>query len=367
MSVESEIRDAIAILRKHNAPFILLHCNSTYPAPFKDINLRYLDRLKALSGSLVGYSGHERGYAVAVAAVAKGAKLIEKHFTIDRDMEGNDHRVSLLPDEFAQMVTAIREVEEAMGSAAERRLTQGELMNREVLAKSLVAAVPIAKGEIITEAMIETRSPGQGLQPYHRPKLVGRIAEHDFEAGDFFYPTDIEPVAYKARPFSFRRPYGIPVRYHDLGKLAGAANLDLVEFHLSYKDMEEAVEDHLGDKVFDLDLVVHSPELFAGDHIMDLCAPDPAYRQRSIEELRKVVELTRRLTPHFAKANRPMIIINAGGFSMDGPIDPSARAEMYALIAASLAEVDQGRRRDHPADHAAFPLAFGGQRYHNLF
>src|SRR5204863_6424314 len=165
MSTEAEIIQAVAILRRHSAPFILLHCNSTYPAPFKDINLRYLDRLRKISGGLVGYSGHERGYSVAVAAVACGAKLVEKHFTVDRDMEGNDHRVSLLPNEFAQMVTGIREVEEAMGSAAERRLTQGELMNREVLAKSLVAALPIAKGAIITEAMIETRSPGQGLQP----------------------------------------------------------------------------------------------------------------------------------------------------------------------------------------------------------
>ena len=367
MSTEAEIVDAVEILRRHSAPFVLLHCNSTYPAPFKDINLAYLDRLKTLSGGLVGYSGHERGYAVAVAAVARGAKLIEKHFTVDREMEGNDHRVSLLPGEFAQMVAGIREVEEAMGSGAERRLTQGELMNREILAKSLVAAGPIATGETIGEAMIEVRSPGQGLQPYHRSKLIGLTARRDFAAGDFFYPSDLDGPAFVARPFNFRRPFGVPVRYHDIAKMAEATNLDLIEFHLSYKDMEEEIETHLGSQVYDLDLVVHSPELFAGDHIMDLCSPDPDYRARSIAELNGVVDLTRRLKPHFARAERPMIIINAGGFSADRPLPAEDRAAMYALIAEALKEVDQEGVEIIPQTMPPFPWHFGGQRYHNLF
>jgi sialic acid synthase SpsE/sugar phosphate isomerase/epimerase len=367
MSTEAEILQAVAILRRHSAPFILLHCNSTYPAPFKDINLRYMERLRKLGGGLVGYSGHERGYSVAVAAVACGAKLIEKHFTVDREMEGNDHRVSLLPQEFAQMVAGIREVEAAMGNASERRITQGEMMNREVLAKSLIAAVPIAKGTAIAAEMIDVRSPGQGLQPYHRDRLIGRAAARDFAAGDFFYPSDLSETEYAARPFFFRRPFGVPVRYHDLARMADAANFDLVEFHLSYKDMEEDIARHLGERVFDLDLVVHSPELFAGDHIMDLCSPDPAYRARSIAELGRVVDVTRRLKRHFSRAGRPMIVINAGGFSADGPIPPDARAPMYAMIAESLKQVDQEGVEIIPQTMPPFPWHFGGQRYHNLF
>ena len=367
MSTESEIADAVAILRRHSAPFVLLHCNSTYPAPFKDINLLYMERLKKVGGSLVGYSGHERGFAVPIAAVALGAKVIEKHLTLDRSMEGNDHRVSLLPDEFGEMVARIREVEESLGTAGERRVTQGELMNREVLAKSLVAAVPIARGATIDETMIAVRSPGQGLQPYHKAKLVGRTAERDFEIGDFFYPSDLQKSEYKARKFSFRRPFGVPVRYHDLGKMAGATNLDLVEFHLSYKDMDEDVGRHLGDRVYDLDLVVHAPELFAGDHIMDLCAPDPAYRSRSIAELQRVVQVTRLLKPHFTKAQRPMIIINAGGFSLDRPIGSEARAPMYLAIAEALRQVDQTGVEIIPQTMPPFPWHFGGQRFHNLF
>ena len=104
MSTEAEIREARRRAARTGAAYALLHCNSTYPAPFKDINLRYLDRLRRIGDCPVGYSGHERGFHVPIAAVALGAHVIEKHFTVDRALEGNDHQVSLLPDEFAAMV-----------------------------------------------------------------------------------------------------------------------------------------------------------------------------------------------------------------------------------------------------------------------
>jgi sialic acid synthase SpsE/sugar phosphate isomerase/epimerase len=367
MSTEDEIADAIAILRRHSSPFVLLHVNSTYPAPFKDVNLAYMDRLKRASGGVVGYSGHERGIAVAIAAVARGAKVIEKHFTIDRAMEGNDHRVSLLPDEFKAMVDGIREVEAAIGQAQPRTLTQGEMMNREVLAKSLVAARPIAAGDIIHDDDIAVRSPGQGLQPYNRSALVGRTARRDLAPGDVFFPSDVQEVGAKARHYSFRRPWGVPVRYHDLRRMAAATNLDLVEFHMSYKDMEVDLDRELGDLRLPIGLVVHSPELFASDHIMDLCSPDPQYRSRSVDELRRVVDITRRLAPYFTGAERPPIIINAGGFSADGPIPARERPAMYELIAESLASIDQAGVEILPQTMPPYPWHFGGQRYHNLF
>src|SRR3989344_60056 len=140
MSTEVEITDAITLLRRNGAQYALLHCNSTYPAPFKDINLKYIERLRELGGCVVGYSGHERGQNIALAAVSMGAQIIEKHITLDRDMEGNDHIVSLLPDELATLILGIREIEEAKGTNTPRTITQGERMNREVLGKSVVAA-----------------------------------------------------------------------------------------------------------------------------------------------------------------------------------------------------------------------------------
>ncbi len=367
MSTQREVEQAIDLLKRHSAPFVLLHCNSTYPAPFKDINLAYMDTLAGLSGGLVGYSGHERGIHVPVAAVARGAKVIEKHFTVDRTMEGNDHRVSLLPSEFKAMVEAIRDVEAAMGSDKPRGITQGELMNREVLAKSIVAARAIQPGQVIRDEDLTLRSPGQGLQPYNQAALVGTKAKRTFAAGDFFFPSDLAETVAIARDYRFRRPFGVPVRYHDLSKLVAATNLDLVEFHLSYKDMDIDVATALGGQEFDIDLVVHSPELFAGDHVMDLCSSEAAYRQRSIDELQRVIDITRQLARHFRRADRPAIIINAGGFSADGPIPADRRPAMYDLIGQALASLDSEGVEIIPQTMPPYPWHFGGQRYHNLF
>jgi N-acetylneuraminate synthase len=367
MSNENEIVEAVKLLKRHNASFVLLHCNSTYPAPFKDIHLEYMDRLRQVGDCVVGYSGHERGIAVPIAAVARGAKVIEKHFTLDRNWEGNDHRVSLLPDEFRAMVQSIREVEQALGSGEARRVTQGEMMNREVLAKSLIANRDIAVGEVVGAEMVDVRSPGQGLSPNRKAELVGRKAVRAMKADDFFYPSDLDDSATRPRAFKFRRPYGLPVRYHDVKRLSEAAPFDLFEFHLSYKDLEEDIAKHLGGQRYDMDLVVHSPELFAGDHIMDLCSPNAEYRQRSIAELQRVVNVTRALAPYFTRAQRPLIIINAGGFSADGPMPVAARGPLYDLIAESLAQVDQTGVEIIPQTMPPFPWHFGGQRFHNLF
>lgn len=367
MSSEGEIVEAVDLLKRAGANYVLLHCNSTYPAPFKDIQLKYMDRLRRVGDCVVGYSGHERGISVAIAAVARGAKVIEKHLTLDRSLEGNDHRVSLLPAEFRAMVTGIREVEEALGAGEARRITQGEMMNREILAKSLLAHRDIAAGEVIGADMVEVRSPGQGLSPNRKAELLGRRSVRAMKAGDFFYPSDLDDSAARPRAFRFRRPYGVPVRYHDAKRLAVAAPLDLFEFHLSYKDLAENIGKHLGDQVFDLDLVVHSPELFAGDHIMDLSSPDREYRERSIAELQRVVDVTKALAPHFKRAHRPLIIINAGGFSGDGPMPVSARPALYDRIAESLAMVDRSGVEIIPQTMPPFPWHFGGQRYHNLF
>ena len=139
MSTEAEIQESVALLRRYSSPYALLQCQSSYPAPFKDLNLRYMQRLAEIGHCPVGYSGHERGYHVPLAAVALGATIIEKHLTTDRTLEGNDHQVSLLPDELAAMVRQIREVEASLGTAEPRTVQPGEFMNRANLAKSLVA------------------------------------------------------------------------------------------------------------------------------------------------------------------------------------------------------------------------------------
>ena len=367
MSTENEIIESARLLQRVGAMYVLLHCNSTYPAPFKDVNLNYLERLNEIGDCPVGYSGHERDIHVSIAAVAKGAKVIEKHFTIDKSMEGNDHKVSLLPDEFQSMVRGIRQVEESLGTATERRMSQGELMNRESLAKSLMINCDLASGQVITADMIEVKSPGQGLQPNRKTELIGTKAKRTLKAGDFFFPSDLEEEGIKAKPFySFNRPWGVPVRYHDFKAILAKTSPDLLEFHLSYKDMEEDIHKYL-DQVYDLDLVVHSPELFAGDHVMDLCSEDEAYRQRSIQELQKVINITRDLKPLFSRASRPCIVVNVGGFTSDAPLSAAQRSPLYHLLVKSLAAVDAEGVEIIPQTMPPFPWHFGGQRFHNLF
>ena len=367
MSTQSEIEDAVAVLRRHSSPFVLLHCNSTYPAPFKDINLAFMDTLGRYSNGLVGYSGHERGFHVPVAAVARGAKVVEKHFTTDRNMEGNDHRVSLLPNELRDMVEQIREVEAAMGTSAPRALTQGEMMNREVLAKSVVAARPIEAGAVLAEADLTVRSPGQGLQPYRLPELIGRPAKQAMQPGDFFFPSDLDDAQVRARDFTFRRPFGVPVRYHDFEAMAEASNCDLVEFHFSYKDLEIDIDAAVGSERRALDLVVHAPELFAGDHVLDLATGDAEYRARSIAEMQRVIDVTRELAKRFTASGPVPIITNVGGFSADRALSSSERPAMYARVAEAIAGLDSGGTEIIPQTMPPFPWHFGGQRFHNLF
>jgi sialic acid synthase SpsE/sugar phosphate isomerase/epimerase/CBS domain-containing protein len=365
MSLEYEIVDAINLLREEACPFILLQCNSTYPTPMQDVNLAYMGRLKELANAPVGYSGHERGYEVCIAAIARGARVIEKHFTLDKSMEGNDHRVSLLPEEFASMVTAIRNVESAIGESRTREITQGERLNREVLAKSLVAVRDIAAGDVIEASMLEARSPGRGLQPSRITELIGVTACRDIKKGDVFFESDIRGENIQPRNYSFDRPWGIPIRYYDFAGLTKSITPDFVEIHFSYRDLDLNSEDYL--TVSDMGLVVHSPELFAGDHVMDLSSMDEAYRQRSIDELQRVVDRTRELKKFFPKTKKPLIVINAGGFTEDRFLTVEERKPLYERIADALSSVDSEGVEIIPQTMPPFPWHFGGQRYHNLF
>ncbi|AEE22235.1 N-acetylneuraminate synthase [Glaciecola sp. 4H-3-7+YE-5] len=366
MASEQEIQDASVVLNAEGARFVLLHCNSTYPAPFKDINLNYMGRLSQYSQGFIGYSGHERGYAIPIAAVARGAKVIEKHFTLDRQQEGNDHKVSLLPDEFKEMVTAIRQVEAAMGSNLPRKISQGEMMNRESLGKSVIADVSIAKGEKITRKMLAVKSPGKGLAPYYLDKLIGMQANRDIDKNDFFYHSDYSNLPkVAARHFDLPQDFGIPVRYHDM-QLITQSNLTVVEFHLSYKDLLVDPSEYVN-KNSQMRLVVHAPELFESDHVLDLASDEAPYRALSIKHLNKVLNLARELSPFYPRTRRVPVVVNAGGFSQNDFLSQEHRQQKYSVLGQSLTQLDLSGIDLLIQSMPPFPWHFGGQRYHNLF
>lgn len=175
-----EIRDAIGVLRQNGTAEIrLLHCNTEYPTPFEDVNLRAMQNLREEFGLPVGYSDHTKGIEVPVAAVALGAEIIEKHFTLDRTMEGPDHKASLEPGELTQMVQSIRHIEKALGSGI-KSPSPSEIKNRPVARKSIVARTPIREGEVFTEENLTTKRPGTGLSPMRWNEVIGRRAPRDF-------------------------------------------------------------------------------------------------------------------------------------------------------------------------------------------
>ena len=366
MSTETEIRESVAVLRASGTAYALLHCQSTYPAPFKDVNLKYLTRLAELGDCPVGYSGHERGFHVPVAAVALGATIIEKHFTVDRGLEGNDHKVSLLPGEFAEMVARVREVEESLGSARPRAVSTGEMMNRVNLAKSLVAARDIEPGEVIDRSAVDIKSPGRGLQPNTLDRLVGRTSIRGLRAGDFFYATDLSDSVPKGRDFEFRRPWGLPVRYHDIETLTADCTPDFLEFHFSYKDLEIDPATVLEGRL-PMGYACHAPDLFQGDFILNLASEDDAHWERSVTELQRVIDLTRSLRPFFTSDVDPVVISSVGGFTTDRHAPLDELPDMYARVAAGLDRVDDSGVRLSCQTLPPFPWYMGGQLYCNLF
>ena len=180
MSEIGEIEAAIDVLQKHGTSDItLLHCNTQYPTPFCDANLHAIETLRDEFGLSVGYSDHTPGIEAAVAAVALGAAVIEKHFTMDRNMEGPDHKASIEPDELAAMVRSIRNIEAALGDG-QKRVTPSERDNMAIARKSIVAARDIRAGEVFTEENITTKRPGSGISPMLWFEVLGTKAKRDF-------------------------------------------------------------------------------------------------------------------------------------------------------------------------------------------
>jgi N,N'-diacetyllegionaminate synthase len=161
----------------------VLHCTSSYPAELSDVNLRAMLSIQTEFGVEVGYSDHTLGTDVAIAAVALGAKVIEKHFTLDRNMSGPDHKASLEPDELIRMVAGIRSIEKALGDG-NKVITHNELQNRDVARKSIVACMDIQEGEVFTDSNLTAKRPGTGISPMEWDEIIGTRAKQTYVKDD---------------------------------------------------------------------------------------------------------------------------------------------------------------------------------------
>ncbi len=181
MATMEEIEEAVRVLTENGTTDLtILHCTTEYPAPIAEVNLLAMDMLKEKFGYPVGYSDHTQGIEIDLAAAALGAVVIEKHFTLDKNLPGPDHKASLEPTELKAMVDGIRKIELALGSS-EKKPSQSELKNKAVARKSIVAAQKIKKGETLTEENITTKRPGSGISPMKWLEVLGTKAIRDFE------------------------------------------------------------------------------------------------------------------------------------------------------------------------------------------
>ena len=191
MSSIDEIESAINALEYSGTPrasITVLHCTTAYPAPMSDINLHAMQNIRSKFGVDVGYSDHSLGIEISLAAVALGATVVEKHFTLDRTLPGPDHKASLEPEELKSMIAGIRNIEEALGDGL-KRLMPSEVNNRDVARKSVVARLPIIAGQVLNEENLTTKRPGTGISPMDLDNLIGKKAHRDYSVDELIDET----------------------------------------------------------------------------------------------------------------------------------------------------------------------------------
>lgn len=187
MATITEIKDAIKVLTDNGVSkdkIIVLHCNTEYPTPMEDVNLKAMLHIQRELGVPVGYSDHTLGIEVPIAAVALGATVIEKHFTLDKTLPGPDHKASLEPEELKAMVMAIRNVEKAIGGSGLKEVSKSEAKNKPIARKSIVATKTIKKGDLFSVENLTVKRPGTGISPMQWDNVIGKTAKKDFEEDD---------------------------------------------------------------------------------------------------------------------------------------------------------------------------------------
>lgn len=362
MSSLEEIEATVKFLDKLGAEYILLHCNSAYPAAAKDINLRFMQTLREKFGVVVGYSGHELGIAISLAAVALDAKVIERHITLDRTMTGPDHAISLEPAGIMKLVRDIRRIEEALQND-KKFMTMGEFMNRKILGKSLVAARPIKSGETITREMVTAKSPAKGLSPQKLYDIIGTKAQRDIPKDGYFTDEDLGMEKIK-RHFTSNRKWGLIVRPHDFEEMISGLAPSFVEFHFSSHDLNHPIilKDHP-----ELELIVHAPELW-GAELLDFCSNDSVKTKMSVKYANNLLDKVREIRKYFGKTpEKVKVILHVGGMSYNEFVSKKERAKMYTRLGNALKKLNLTGIELLLENLPPFPWYKGGAWYSNTF
>ena len=365
MTSQSEIFQTVKLLQSIEANYSLLHCNSAYPPPYEDLNLNYITVLKGISKTQVGYSGHERGYHCVHAAIALGATIIEKHITVDNNLEGTDHKISMLPSEFKEMVSSSSEVLEALGSTSPRKISQGEKVNRVSLSKSTFANKTLRAGEKVMQDDIYFMSPGDGIQPSGFSKFLGKTVYRDVEINSMFEKSHFTLGANEKSNYQFDRKWGVPVRHRDVRKFCDIFECPMLEVHFSYADIKLNHTKYFKNPLHK-DILYHSPELFENDHVLDLCSDDVLYVRNSMDHLKRTIDAALEIHSLQNLKTKAKIVLNCGGFSEYDFLNANDVCRKQDLLITNLLKFKSNEYELLPQTMPPFPWHFGGKRFHNL-
>ena len=355
MSYWEEIEKAVALLKRKKADFALLHCRSVYPVYPREVNLKMISRLCRF-GCPVGYSGHDIGITVPLVAASMGASIIEKHITLDKHMRGPDHKISLASHELKRMVRDIRVADQAMGKS-KRFLLRGEILNRELFGKSLIASEDITAGTRIFRTMIKVKGPGKGLSPNKMDELIGITARRDIKKSEYFLEEDINGSHRVDFTNSFRTPWGLISRFSDIEEMV-TYKPKVIEFHLAENDFDLGFTPNGHKK---LALIIHAPE-YIGDHLFDLCCKNERWRVESVRLAQRTIDLTRSMASHFT--GTPKVIIHPGAMSLNAKLDAH---QLKEILIRSLGEIDTDGVVLLLENLPPYPWYFGGQWKGNFF
>jgi N-acetylneuraminate synthase len=355
MSYWSEIEKAVKLLQQKKVAFALMHCRSVYPVWPREVNLRMINKLGEF-GCPVGYSGHDIGITIPLIAASMGACLIEKHITLDKKLRGPDHKISLEPHELSRLIRDIRVADQAVGRQ-NRSLLRGEILNRELFGKSLIAANDLSKDTRVTREMVNIQGPGKGLPPSRIDELIGTVMRRDLKKEHFFLEEDIESLHSENFTNSFRSRWGLICRFADFDKML-SYRPKTIEFHLAEKDFQInfAPEDS-----YTQGLVVHAPE-YIRNKALDLCSASDEIRSKSIEMVQQTIDLTRDLAPHFQGI--PKVIAHPGAMSLYAKLN---KEPLKTALKNSLDQLNQESVELLLENLPPYPWYFGGQWKGNYF
>jgi len=360
MSTFEEIDATVDFLRDKQAEFVLLHCVSSYPVNFADANMLRINALRERYDCFVGYSGHDEGILLSVSAVSLGAVVVEKHITLDKGQRGPDHKFSLLPSELNELCLEIRKIEKALYNK-KVGLLQGELLNKMVFRKSLVAKQNIKLGEEIKEEMLIAKSPDSGLSVQEYFNLIGTKAKRDIKKDDLFYESDLGLSKNKDYVTSLDwAKQGYVVRYHDFETVLDY-NPKCLEFHFTYKDTTLDIPfekfEKYKHKLKDIILRIHCCE-YIGEELFDICSPIEEKRLNSIKTLQRVIDITSSISKYFAE-DKPLIVFNCGAMTIND--EPNSVKLNNDIIYSHFKDLDYKNTGLMAQNMPPYPWYFGGQ------